>query len=1099
VTFTATVTAPPESGVPTGTVTFRIDGGSATIVPLDGAGLAMFTTSTLAVGMHTITADYASETNVFAASSAPPLTQTVSQIATTTTLASSETSSFPGQEVTYTATVTTAEVGAPAGTVTFTIDGGSALTVPLDGAGKASFTSSALSVGTHTITANFAGADNSFAGSSDSLMQLVEPVATTVLLSSSNSTATVGQPVTFSVVVMAAEAGVPTGTVAFRIDGGSGLVIALDSAGQASYATSILTEGTHTVEADFTSATNVFADSSAVPLVQSISLPPNLPPLADAGGPYWTTEGSSLQLDGSGSSDPDEATGDQLTFAWDLDYDGVAFTQELTGTAPTVVFDDNFAERTIALRVTDAAGLSDIATTTLTVDNVRPIVGDDSVTIAEDQTTVVPAATLLANDSDPGSSDLLTIVAVTSGPNLVAALDAGGGINLTPKANFNGTETITYTVSDGDGGTATAHVTVIVAPAADAPTAIAGGPYVLEAGSDLVVNAGASFDADVPGGRGKGEIITGAGPGAGPHVRAFDGATHALVADFLPYGTSFGGGVRVATGDVNSDGLADIITGGGPGAGPHVKVFDGRTNAEVMSFFAYATGFGGGVYVAAGDVDGDGRADIITGAGEGAPGHVKVFSGSTGEELASFFAYGPEFLGGVRVAAGDVNGDGLADIITGAGPGAGPHVKVFDGRTQAEVNSFLAYDAGFAGGVFVAAGDVDGDGKAEVITGTDAGPTHVKVFDAAFDGAIADDSVAELRSFFAYPGFLGGVRVAAGDVNGDGLADIIAGAGPGAGPHVKIFDGASNQEIRSFFAYSASFGGGVYVATGDLQGEARLRYAWDLNDDGVFDRVETSAQCPEHTFAWDSLADLGIGTHTITLRVTDSSGLSSVVETTLTIVAPAAPVRVEGDTVTVVGTEGNDSIVVRGASLGLQVVINGESHRVLAPAGARVVVYGLAGDDTILANTLRQDVRLYGGLGNDILIGGFGNDLLLGGAGDDAIAAGLGRDAIIGGDGADVLVGRAAILINGTTAYDRDREALELILDAWSEPAESFDSRAARLQAGLGETGVRLASGGDEPTVFDDGDGDILFGQDGVLDWFFAELGSDSVLSSGRG
>jgi hypothetical protein len=69
--------------------------------------------------------------------------------------------------------------------------------------------------------------------------------------------------------------------------------------------------------------------------------------------------------------------------------------------------------------------------------------------------------------------------------------------------------------------------------------------------------------------------------------------------------------------------------------------------------------------------------------------------------IRSFFAYGAGFTGGVSVAAGDVNGDGKADIITGAGPGGGPHVRAFDSVTSLELLSFFAFEPGFAGGIFV--------------------------------------------------------------------------------------------------------------------------------------------------------------------------------------------------------------------------------------------------------------------------------------------------------------------------------------------------------------------------------------------------------------
>lgn len=306
-------------------------------------------------------------------------------------------------------------------------------------------------------------------------------------------------------------------------------------------------------------------------------------------------------------------------------------------------------------------------------------------------------------------------------------------------------------------------------------------------------------EPEVPVEVGEPELIVAAASDYSPEVRIFD-AQGQMVNSFLAYASTFNKGVNVAVGDVNGDGKEDIITGVGYGGGPHVRVFDFEGNV-ISQFFAYDEKFRGGVRIATGDLDNDGIDEIITTPGSTGGPHVKVFD-SFGNVKLQFFATDEFYANGITVASGNVQADNADEIIVGMGSGTEPKIKVFD-RYGNLVNEFLGYAQTFDKGIYVRAGNVDGAGYDEIIIGSqNGGGPQVRVFD--FTGSV-------ISQFFAYDEkFRGGVFVGAQDLGGDGIDEIITGAGIGGGPHIRVFDKGGQVKLQ-FFAFEESFRGGVNV------------------------------------------------------------------------------------------------------------------------------------------------------------------------------------------------------------------------------------------------------------------------------------------------
>jgi hypothetical protein len=480
---------------------------------------------------------------------------------------------------------------------------------------------------------------------------------------------------------------------------------------------------------------------------------------------------------------------------------------------------------TFTYRVTDANGESADGTVTVSITPVNdaPTAFPQSVAFAANSSAVL---LLAGDDGDADATQALTVTIVTPPTHgTLSGLDpTTGRVTYTPFAGYDGPDSFTFVVTDDAtaGGPARtsspATVFIQVNRQNRAPVAVADAVTVLQGSYTASPAAGVrANDSDPDGEPLAVSLVTGVAHGTltldgnGSYTYApdptFFGTDSFVYAVTDPHGATATATVTIT---VAPTPRRFIATGAGSGGGPHVKVFDADTGAEVYSFFAYDASFRGGVRVAVGDVNGDGVPDIVTTPGPGGGPHVKVFSGADLSVLASFFAYDSSFRSGANVAVGDLDADGVAEVVTGAAPGGGSHVRSFHiRRGGAEqlggpLGSFFAFGAEFAGGVNVAVGDYDGVAGDEIIVGAATQSPEIKVFGR--DGTV-------LAGFLAFDVARVGITVAAGDVDGDGRADIVVGPGDGGGPVVRTFRGGTGELMNSTAAFDESLRGGISVAT----------------------------------------------------------------------------------------------------------------------------------------------------------------------------------------------------------------------------------------------------------------------------------------------
>lgn len=326
--------------------------------------------------------------------------------------------------------------------------------------------------------------------------------------------------------------------------------------------------------------------------------------------------------------------------------------------------------------------------------------------------------------------------------------------------------------------------------------------------------------------------------GADVHVTLFDEAGTTL-SSFFPFGEEYRGEGSIASTDLGTDGIPEILIGSGPGLQSMVKIFR-QDGSFVNEFLAYSEQYKNGLQLTTCDLNGDGLKEIVTGTMFGGGPHVRMFE-ADGTVLynGGFFAYSDAFRGGVNVACGDIDGDGLDDIVTGAGITGGPHIKVFspNGTMKFEIFAGSAFEDT---GATVAVGDLTGDGTKEIISGRmGVGDPTVTIFD------LRRDHLSFVIAMSAFDEYKNGIRVTSGDIDGDNIDEIGVSTARSLNAQVKFFE-LTGATVAHLAPFEKSIERGVTATTVENGGKDHIMVMSstprDSSEIGKYIKVDISEQ-----------------------------------------------------------------------------------------------------------------------------------------------------------------------------------------------------------------------------------------------------------------